>query len=312
MCTSRVIRVLVSVALGGLGVALLTAVPLDSGSGDAAASAAVQGGVTPEPIEDGRALSPGPRFWVRATNLPAGADLEYSLDGGETWIDMPLNQLIEVSNENPVQVRNVGTQVGQLEAVGSSTGDPGDLDKFHGYNFQPGARAEFKPGTLLVIAGTIVGIIKSLFGLIGSIFSFSISMAGDEDWPHRYADVQGLTEPGEASVLVSKDVTNNTVTYAVLSLTEPASVTAHCDTDPTPRPIEVDRFVMYDGQGNLTEGSWPRGGTTELLVDSSDGPRSAADGSASSAPLYAAIAGAAAAAFAVAAGGWYARRRWLR
>jgi hypothetical protein len=57
----------------------------------------------------------------------------------------------------------------------------------------------------------------------------------------------------------------------------------------------------------------PPGGTTELLVEGSDAPGSAADGSGPSAPLYAAIAGAAAAAaFAIAAGGWYARRRWLR
>lgn len=55
------------------------------------------------------------------------------------------------------------------------------------------------------------------------------------------------------------------------------------------------------------------GGTTELLVDGADGPQSAAEGSGSSAPLYAAIVGAAAALVAVmAAGGWYARRRLLR
>ena len=49
------------------------------------------------------------------------------------------------------------------------------------------------------------------------------------------------------------------------------------------------------------------------LVDSSPSPASHADGSGSSAGLYAALAGAVAAgAIAIAAGGWYARRRWLR
>ena len=56
----------------------------------------------------------------------------------------------------------------------------------------------------------------------------------------------------------------------------------------------------------------PVGGIAEVLVDGSDSPASPADGSGSSAPPYAAIAGGLAAVVAVAAGGWYARRRWLR
>ncbi len=55
----------------------------------------------------------------------------------------------------------------------------------------------------------------------------------------------------------------------------------------------------------------PVGGILELLVDGSDSPASAAEGSGSSALPYAAIAGAAAA-VALVAGTWYARRRWLR
>ena len=56
----------------------------------------------------------------------------------------------------------------------------------------------------------------------------------------------------------------------------------------------------------------PVGGTVELLTGS-DAPASAADSAGSSAPLYAALAGfVAAAALALAGGGWYARRRWLR
>lgn len=56
----------------------------------------------------------------------------------------------------------------------------------------------------------------------------------------------------------------------------------------------------------------PVGGITQLFVDGSDAPASAAEGSGSSAPPYALLAGAtAAAAAAIAAGGWYARRRWL-
>ncbi len=55
------------------------------------------------------------------------------------------------------------------------------------------------------------------------------------------------------------------------------------------------------------------GGVTEVLIDSSGSPASAAEGPGSSAPPYAAIAGSlAAAALAVAAGAWYARRLWLR
>jgi len=56
------------------------------------------------------------------------------------------------------------------------------------------------------------------------------------------------------------------------------------------------------------------GGITELLVEGSDSPASAAGGSGSSAPPYAVIAGAslAAALLALTAGGWYARRRLLR
>ena len=57
----------------------------------------------------------------------------------------------------------------------------------------------------------------------------------------------------------------------------------------------------------------PIGGTTELLVHSSDAPASAADSAGSSAPLYAALAGfVAAATLALAGGGWYARRRFLQ
>ena len=58
------------------------------------------------------------------------------------------------------------------------------------------------------------------------------------------------------------------------------------------------------------ETTLPVGGVVELLVGGSDSPASTADGSGSSAALYATIAGAiAAGALAVAAGGWYARRR---
>jgi hypothetical protein len=60
-------------------------------------------------------------------------------------------------------------------------------------------------------------------------------------------------------------------------------------------------------------GVGPVRGTTDLPVDGAEAPARAAEGSGSSAPPYAAIAGAvAAAALAMAAGGWYARRRWLR
>jgi hypothetical protein len=56
----------------------------------------------------------------------------------------------------------------------------------------------------------------------------------------------------------------------------------------------------------------PVGGTTELFIDGSVSPASSATGSGSSAPLYAALAGVAAAVAMMGAGGWYARRRWLR
>jgi hypothetical protein len=107
----------------------------------------------------------------------------------------------------------------------------------------------------------------------------------------------------------------------------PAGDTPKCDDDPTECPVEgCGTESTYDGpvppdidecptQWGPVEnnGCPPPGGITELLVDGSDGPRSASDGSGISAANVAAIAGgAAAAALAIAAGGWYARRRWLR
>ena len=56
----------------------------------------------------------------------------------------------------------------------------------------------------------------------------------------------------------------------------------------------------------------PVGGTTELLVGGADSPASAADPSGAQSFPYVALAGAAAAAVALAASGWYARRRFLR
>ena len=57
---------------------------------------------------------------------------------------------------------------------------------------------------------------------------------------------------------------------------------------------------------------FPVGGTTELLVDDSDAPASAGDGSGSDGDYFVPIAAAAAGgALVLAAGGWYARRRWL-
>jgi len=57
----------------------------------------------------------------------------------------------------------------------------------------------------------------------------------------------------------------------------------------------------------------PIGGIAEVLVGGSHSPAGPADGSGSSVGLYAALAGAVAAgAIAIAASGWYARRRWLR
>jgi hypothetical protein len=71
-------------------------------------------------------------------------------------------------------------------------------------------------------------------------------------------------------------------------------------------PDESAEFLVI-GAGTAT------GGTTELLVDGSGAPASAAEGSGSSAPPYAAIAGGlAAAVLALTAGAWYARRRFSR
>ena len=64
-------------------------------------------------------------------------------------------------------------------------------------------------------------------------------------------------------------------------------------------------------KANLTPPPGPVGGIAEVLVDSSHSTASPADGSGSSSLLYAALAGAVAAgAFALAIGGWYARRRF--
>ena len=55
------------------------------------------------------------------------------------------------------------------------------------------------------------------------------------------------------------------------------------------------------------------GGIVEELVDGGEASAPTAGGSGSAAPLYAAVAGGlGAAVLAIAAGGWYARRRWLR
>jgi len=56
----------------------------------------------------------------------------------------------------------------------------------------------------------------------------------------------------------------------------------------------------------------PVGGTTELLVDGADPPALAAGGSGGSVPYAAVAGGMAAGVLALAAGGWYARRRWMR
>ena len=77
-------------------------------------------------------------------------------------------------------------------------------------------------------------------------------------------------------------------------------------------PLDLHGEVDIDGSVTVeTEGQvGPVGGMTELLVDGADSPARAAEGSGSSGPPYAAIAGAAAAtALALTAGGWYARRR---
>jgi hypothetical protein len=86
----------------------------------------------------------------------------------------------------------------------------------------------------------------------------------------------------------------------------------------TPSTVDTtNRTVTFQTNHLGIYGVWggapmPVGGTVELVVDRSGSPASPAGASGPFVP-YAALAGvAAAAALAIAAGGWYARRRWLR
>jgi hypothetical protein len=93
----------------------------------------------------------------------------------------------------------------------------------------------------------------------------------------------------------------------------PAPGETYFNPDLIPLFDESESFSgVYLGATYWTPNPGPVGGTTELLVGGPDSPGTPAEGSGSSSPPYAAIAGAVAAAVALAAGGWYARRRWMR
>ena len=82
------------------------------------------------------------------------------------------------------------------------------------------------------------------------------------------------------------------------------------------RDGNTEIYVMNaDGSGQ-TKPDWQPlvvvGGIAEVVVDGREPSAGSADGSGASAPPYAAIAAVTAGALALAAGGWYARRRWLR
>jgi len=96
------------------------------------------------------------------------------------------------------------------------------------------------------------------------------------------------------------------------TITHKPPATGETYEDPTVIPL----FFEDESPSGVTVGpvfhtprAGPVGGIVELLVDSSDAPASASEGGGAS-PPYAAIAGiAAACGLALAAGGWYARRR---
>ncbi len=73
--------------------------------------------------------------------------------------------------------------------------------------------------------------------------------------------------------------------------------------------VDIDGDVRTETEGQVVS----VGGIVEEFVDGGEASAPTAGGSGSSAPLYAAIAGGlGAAVLAIAAGGWYARRRWLQ
>lgn len=119
------------------------------------------------------------------------------------------------------------------------------------------------------------------------------------------------TSPGSDELYGTADDTSTAINYYAPVLVNPF------DTDKNLLGTNVlytgdSAQTTFDLAGHLICYIWPRGGIAEP-ADTATSSLETADSPSGSSPPYAAIAGAAAAAaLALTAGGWYARRRWLR
>ena len=190
-----------------------------------------------------------PRFWKCVDTIPAGAKVDYSYDG-VTWTQASAGQRLEYSNSTPIWLRNTGTVAATIHNEASSTGDPNAIDKFDPIEtLKPGTVIKQWPGTLLVIVGSIIGVIKGVLGIIGGLFSCTTSPAGQG----MFADIS-LPDNPEYSVTISVDIDSVTkdTEFWLMNAHGDFSIPTYSDADPTLRYLATaGDYVVYDSLGNF-------------------------------------------------------------
>lgn len=243
----------------------------------------------PPSAATGALCDPGPH-WVDTCDL-SGSELSVST---ESTISLDLN----FDGVADLTV-NLAGKAGQAKATPSNT-DPNDIFHLNHIENEVVSLTE-SGGGLVVIAGSDLGLPSSLGGiteqpgdsaLADSFFDIFFEIQGTPFGPLRNQ------QPLHLEAVIDRIFPFGTIYTAPSLLVSPLVV---FDVDDIPR-------AQFTAVAHKLVPPVPVGGTTHLLVGGSDAPAVTSDGSGG--PFtYAAVA--AAGALVLAAGGWYARRRWI-
>ena len=193
---------------------------------------------------------PGARFWIHVTEEPAGARIQFKRKGDTEWTDVDVGDKWEYSRDDHIFMRNIGaTKTGMVEDLGSSTGDPSNIDRHVAVEglkpVKDGVTTEVEkwPGILEVISGTVIGTIKGALDIVGGLFS----IFGGKSTANA-----SLTNPDHYVGL------ETTVTTEVKSLLLTSygdfTIDINSATDPTVRHLtHSGEYIIYDLEGNFVE-----------------------------------------------------------
>lgn len=187
---------------------------------------------------------PGPRFWYHVQQEPKGARLQFKYEADKKWTDVNVCDKWEFSRKNPLCIRNIGINTAVLEGQASSTGNPNQIDRWWSTDIKPGADFKVRPTWLIVIAGTIVGIIKGIGGFIGDLISY----AG----PNNVTLCNATVWTADSYYELQVSVTDDRIRYLLWDCYGSFDIKINSIKDPTVRSLtEPGEYITYDTSGNF-------------------------------------------------------------